>query len=37
MNEETLKVVVRKREVQGADVVVLDLTRADGGLLSPPA
>lgn len=33
MNEETLKVVVRKREVQGADVVVLDLTRADGGLL----
>jgi vanillate O-demethylase ferredoxin subunit len=33
MNEEMLKVVVRKREVQGADVVVLDLTRADGGLL----
>lgn len=33
MNEETLKVVVHKREVQGADVVVLDLTRADGGLL----
>lgn len=33
MNEETLKVVVRKRQVQGADVVVLDLTRADGGLL----
>jgi vanillate O-demethylase ferredoxin subunit len=33
MNEETLKVIVRKREVQGADVVVLDLTRVDGGLL----
>jgi vanillate O-demethylase ferredoxin subunit len=33
MNEEMLKVIVRKREVQGADVVVLDLTRADGGTL----
>ncbi|WEK28857.1 MAG: PDR/VanB family oxidoreductase [Candidatus Pseudomonas phytovorans] len=30
MNEELLNVVVRKREIQGADVVVLDLGRADG-------
>ncbi|MNO50052.1 Phenoxybenzoate dioxygenase subunit beta [compost metagenome] len=30
MNQELLNVVVRKREIQGADVVVLDLGRADG-------
>ncbi|WP_312935846.1 PDR/VanB family oxidoreductase [Pseudomonas sp.] len=33
MNEELLNVVVRKREIQGADVVVLDLGRADGAAL----
>ncbi|MBK4987148.1 PDR/VanB family oxidoreductase [Pseudomonas sp. S36] len=33
MNEELLNVVVRKREIQGADVVVLDLERADGASL----
>lgn len=33
MNEETLNVVVRKREEQGAHVVVLELTRADGSPL----
>ncbi|MDU9031235.1 PDR/VanB family oxidoreductase [Pseudomonas mediterranea] len=33
MNEELLNVVVRKRELQGDGVVVLDLTRADGSLL----
>ncbi|MDZ3991436.1 Carnitine monooxygenase reductase subunit [Pseudomonas sp. Teo4] len=30
MNEELLNVVVRKREIQGDDVVVLDLERVDG-------
>jgi len=33
MNEELLNVVVRKREMQGADVVVLDLGTADGTAL----
>lgn len=33
MNEQLLNVVVRKREIQGADVVVLDLGRADGAAL----
>lgn len=33
MNEHLLKVVVRKREIQGRDVVVLDLGRADGSAL----
>lgn len=33
MNEELLNVVVRKREIQGADVLVLDLGRADGAAL----
>ncbi len=33
MNEELLNVVVRKREIQGTDVVVLDLGRADGAAL----
>lgn len=33
MNEELLNVVVRKREIQGADVVVLELGRADGAAL----
>ncbi|QCI12145.1 IacF protein [Pseudomonas putida] len=33
MNEELLNVIVRKREIQGADVVVLDLGRADGAAL----
>ena len=33
MNEELLNVVVRKREMQGADVVVLDLGAADGAAL----
>lgn len=33
MNEELLNVVVRKRELQGDGVVVLDLIRADGSLL----
>lgn len=30
MNEDLLNVIVRKREIQGADVVVLDLGRVDG-------
>jgi len=33
MNEQLLNVVVRKREIQGADVVVLDLALADGAAL----
>ncbi|MGE8412899.1 MAG: PDR/VanB family oxidoreductase [Pseudomonas sp.] len=33
MNEQLLKVVVRKREIQGHDVVVLDLGRVDGAAL----
>lgn len=33
MNEELFNVVVRKREIQGADVVVLELGRADGAAL----
>ncbi|AZD43264.1 Flavodoxin reductase (ferredoxin-NADPH reductase) family 1 [Pseudomonas chlororaphis subsp. aureofaciens] len=33
MNEELLKVIVSKREIQGDGVVVLDLTRPDGGPL----
>ncbi len=33
MNEELLNVIVRKREIQGADVVVLELGRADGTAL----
>lgn len=33
MNEESLNVVVRKREIQGADVAVLELVRQDGLLL----
>lgn len=33
MTEQLLDVIVRKRELQGDGVVVLDLTRADGGLL----
>lgn len=33
MNEELLNVIVRKREIQGADVVVLELGRADGAAL----
>lgn len=35
MSEETLQVVVRRREVQGRDVVVLDLAAADGAELPP--
>jgi len=33
MQETLLNVIVRKREVQGHDVVVLDLAQADGALL----
>ncbi|AZD29834.1 PDR/VanB family oxidoreductase [Pseudomonas chlororaphis] len=33
MNEELLKVIVSKREIQGDGVVVLDLISTDGGLL----
>ncbi|WP_447776287.1 PDR/VanB family oxidoreductase [Pseudomonas chlororaphis] len=33
MNEELLKVIVSKREIQGDGVVVLDLISPDGGLL----
>lgn len=33
MKEELLNVVVRKREIQGADVVVLDLGHVDGAAL----
>lgn len=33
MNEQLLNVIVRKREIQGADVLVLDLGRADGAAL----
>ena len=33
MNEQLLKVVVRKRELQGHDVVVLDLGHVDGATL----
>lgn len=33
MNEQLLNVVVRKREIQGHDVVVLDLGRTDGAPL----
>ncbi|MCF5263413.1 oxidoreductase, partial [Pseudomonas sp. PA-5-4A] len=33
MTEELLDVIVRKRELQGGGVVVLDLTRRDGAPL----
>ena len=35
MSEETLRVVVRRRESQGQGVLVLDLAPADGGELPP--
>ena len=35
MSEETLRVVVRRRESQGQGVLVLDLALADGGELPP--